>query len=143
MKTSSSHYSFILLNQFSISFLHSKRNPDSLFGRMSPSRVLAYLLLFLAPSSLVSAGNFPFQRRTTTSTVLTSLSIAITPDDLRLNTLYAQYAAAAYCNANNNNQINSNPRLNCSGAVKNNGGQSNCLAVESAGANAAFKFSNK
>ncbi|KAF2429952.1 alpha/beta-hydrolase [Tothia fuscella] len=57
--------------------------------------------------------------------------------------LYAQYAAAAYCNANNGGSINPTPQITCAGALMVNGGQSdrsNCPLVESAGATRTVGF---
>jgi hypothetical protein len=55
------------------------------------------------------------------SVCLTSPFAVIAPislADFQNITLYSQYAAAAYCDANNNVRVNPNPQLNCSGAIQ-------------------------
>jgi hypothetical protein len=65
------------------------------------------------------------------STDLFNFCLAINNDDFNKMYLYAQYAAASYCYANNGNAPNPTSIINCSGAYSLNNGKSNCPDVES------------
>jgi hypothetical protein len=74
---------------------------------------------------------------------LTNLVVGVAPisqSDFDQINLYAQYAAAGYCEGNSNYEVNPSQLLNCTGAFALNGNQSNCPLVEQAGASTVIKF---
>jgi hypothetical protein len=98
----------------------------------------SYVFLFLVVSSFLPY--LLFQHNISLTLVFIAIPRVADYNNTRL---YAQYAAAAYCNANNGGSINPTPQITCAGALMVNGGQSNqsnCPLVEAAGAATIIKF---
>jgi hypothetical protein len=76
---------------------------------------------------------------------LTDACVVVVPiglADFQNITLYSQYAAAAYCDANNNDDVSTNITLTCAGAIRPGGlNASNCPMVEANGARTIVKIS--